>query len=258
MLPIIKIFGNDFPTYSLMVLLALFFGFSFLFIRKSNYVKKEDVIYSTLFALLFFGFGGKLLYIIITLIQINNFSLDITPELIMDLLKGGYVWYGAFFGALLGFFIYCKKYRIDFPALMEDTILVIPLVHFFGRLGCLFAGCCYGIPFPTPVGVYFKENSFAPHDISLLPIQLIEAVFNLILFFVMLKLSKKEGKKYTLYSIYAFAYGIFRFFAEFLRYDQHRGFILFFSTSQWISIILIITGFCSLKKGLLEKRNLGS
>jgi len=248
MLPTVNFFGKDISTYGLMALLGFCFCFGFLFIRKSNVVKKEDLIYSTLYALLFFGLGGKLFYLIITLIQIRDLSL-LTFELFVELVKGGgYVWYGAFFCGILGYFVYCKKFRINFSTLMENTIFIFPLGHFFGRLGCFFAGCCYGIPFPPPVGVYFREDSLAPHDVSLFPTQLTGAVFNLFLFFIMLRLSKRTNRRYTLYSVYAFSYGIFRFFLEFLRYDHHRGAFLFFSTSQWLSFVLIITAVVSLKK----------
>jgi phosphatidylglycerol:prolipoprotein diacylglycerol transferase len=248
MLPTVNFFGKDISTYGLMALLGFCFCFGFLFIRKSNVVKKEDLIYSTLYALLFLGVGGKLLYLIITLFQIRDLSL-LTFDLFVELVKGGgYVWYGAFFGGILGYYVYCRKFRINFSTLMENTIFIIPLGHFFGRLGCFCAGCCYGIPFPTPVGVYFSEDSLAPHDVPLLPTQLIEAVFNLFLFLIILRLSKKTKRRYTLYSVYAFSYGIFRFLIEFLRYDHHRGTFLFLSTSQWLSIVLIITAVVSMKK----------
>ena len=41
---------------------------------------------------------------------------------------------------------------------------------------------------------------------------------------------------------YFISYGIIRFSLEFLRGDEIRGRWLIFSTSQWISIVLIIAG----------------
>jgi len=241
MLPFVSIFGYPFPTYSLMITLALIFGFLFLLFKRIS-MKREDVIYSTLYALLFFVLGGKLLYLMITFLQLNISPFSLTPDQWMAFLRGGYVWYGAFFGGLFGYFVYCKQYQVDYRQLTDDIIGVFPLVHFFGRLGCFCAGCCYGIPFPEPIGVRFKTDSFAPYGISLFPVQLLEAFFNLIIFFILMGFRSKKGRRIPLYSVYAFSYSIFRFLVEYLRYDAHRGFFLFFSTSQWGSIVLFISG----------------
>ena len=69
--------------------------------------------------------------------------------------------------------------------------------------------------------------------------QLLEAVLVLILFFILTIMLKKYDNKYSLTSIYLLLYGIIRFFNEFLRGDIIRGFLGPFSTSQWISLIII-------------------
>ena len=63
---------------------------------------------------------------------------------------------------------------------------------------------------------------------------------------------KKQLQDYTI-PIYLIAYGILRFSLEFLRYDEERGFLWFFSTSQWISILLIIAGILFLWKMRFHK-----
>ena len=41
---------------------------------------------------------------------------------------------------------------------------------------------------------------------------------------------------------YVIAYAVIRFVLEFLRYDYERGILWVFSTSQWISLILLPIG----------------
>ncbi|MBQ9625007.1 MAG: prolipoprotein diacylglyceryl transferase, partial [Clostridia bacterium] len=62
-------------------------------------------------------------------------------------------------------------------------------------------------------------------------------IFILILYFEI-----KYCFDYTI-EVYLIAYSILRFCMEFLRYDNARGFFLFFSTSQWISIFMFLFSF---------------
>ena len=54
-------------------------------------------------------------------------------------------------------------------------------------------------------------------------------------------------KSHLIY-VYLVCYGVVRFFIEFLRGDEYRGFLLFLSTSQWISLVLIAFGLFKLLK----------
>ena len=116
---------------------------------------------------------------------------------------------------------------------------MLPLIHAFGRIGCFLAGCCYGIPYCGYFNVVFPKNSFAPQGINLFPIQLCEAFFLILLSFFLLYLTLKNKSRHMVL-IYLFCYSIIRFILEFLRYDSARGKVLFFSTSQWISLIILI------------------
>lgn len=76
---------------------------------------------------------------------------------------------------------------------------------------------------------------------GLFPVQLTEAVFNFILAAVLLIYLRKKGPVIGTIYIYIISYSVARFILEFLRGDaSERGFIYFLSTSQIISIILII------------------
>ena len=124
----------------------------------------------------------------------------------------------------------------NFFSLSEIAAGSIALAHGFGRLGCLFAGCCHGKVTDAWYGVYnvfLKSNT--------VPVQLFEATF---LFLLALFLSYRlwKEKKGNL-GLYLVAYAVWRFFAEYLR-DDHRGetVVSFLSPSQLTALLLILLG----------------
>ena len=114
----------------------------------------------------------------------------------------------------------------------------IAVAHGFGRIGCLFAGCCHGAPTESWIGIMMYGDW--GHR-KYVPVQLFEALY-LLLLFGLLFLRAKEGKKYNL-SLYVSAYGVWRFFAEYLRRD-YRGSISFTSLtpSQFIAVLMVVVG----------------
>ena len=51
-----------------------------------------------------------------------------------------------------------------------------------GKIGCFFAGCCYGIEYNGFLNVTYNYSAIAPKGISLFPIQLLESIVFLIIF----------------------------------------------------------------------------
>lgn len=114
----------------------------------------------------------------------------------------------------------------------------IALAHSLGRIGCLTSGCCHGDLTDAWYGIEMHGNfGFAKY----VPVQLFEAIF-LAALFVCLVLRARAKKGYVL-PIYLIAYGVWRFFAEFLRRD-YRGttIVSYLSPSQLTAIILVGVG----------------
>ncbi len=88
-------------------------------------------------------------------------------------------------------------------------------------------------------------------SVSRFPVQLLEALINLILFIILFLYAKKPRKDGSLLGIYLICYSLLRFSLEFLRGDVERGILLGISTSQWISLLLIPAGIFLLKKNPL-------
>ena len=139
---------------------------------------------------------------------------------------------------LIGYKVVIKK-RYPESKFINDILIIAPacitLAHGLGRIGCFFAGCCYGIETDSIWGVKF------PHlDHNVYPTQLYEAIFLILLSGILSLLAFKYKNKYTM-PIYLASYGIFRFLIEFIRGDD-RGAFLFdlISPSQVFSIICVL------------------
>lgn len=152
----------------------------------------------------------------------------------------GATFYGGLIGGaivfLLVWFVFGKKEASErFSDIADIAAVCIPLAHALGRIGCFFAGCCYGKPSET-FGVYM-----AMAGEKVVPVQLFESAFLFALFFVTLKLFRK-GKS-PLLSVYLVVYGVWRFFIEYARTDERGASpIGFLTPSQLTAIILIFVG----------------
>ena len=136
-----------------------------------------------------------------------------------------------------------KNYR--FGLYSDIGAMLIPLFHGFGRIGCFFGGCCYGIP--SEFGILYHSPQLPTDQIvTRFPVQLLESGLEFLLFFVLyFFLYKPTGPlqdkvRGHLLEIWLGAYAVIRFLDEFLRGDIIRGVWGPFSTSQWISLAVIL------------------
>ena len=145
----------------------------------------------------------------------------------------GFVYYGGLLGGLLFFALTAKLLHRDASPLSRVLLPAVPIAHAFGRVGCFLGGCCFGI---------LLKNG------TRLPVQLIESTYELFLFVLLLRYSSKNRPH--LIRAYLLLYAPFRFVIEFFRGDEIRGFIGIFSTSQAISLAIIVCCLISMvKKG---------
>lgn len=245
MLPTINIFGFEVASYGLIIFIGIIIGgiIAIQYFSKFNELKKDDVLFAILYAVIGVGIGAKLLYILTNIpFLIENYqTLDLWDTL-MQMFKGGFVFYGGLLGGILGVYIYAKQFKIPFKSLLLTLLPVVPLIHAIGRIGCLCAGCCYGMEYDGFGAIVFHNLVLAPNNVPLFPMQIVEAICNLIIFIILLCTYKKFLGTYKTLGLYLILYSIVRFILEFFRGDLIRGIYFSLSTSQWISIILLIFG----------------
>jgi len=234
-------------VYALFILIGIAVGVWFASTRASVYsVSRQHIVFASMYGILGAIAGGKVLYLITILpFLVKNaswFFKDMNN--ISAIFAGGFVYFGGLFGAVFGVWVYAKQYKLKAGTMIDIIAPALPLIHGFGRVGCFFAGCCYGRPINPPFGVYFQNSPVAPHDIALFPVQLLEAVLNMILFVIMyIKFRKKETHQEAI-TFYLIGYSILRFLLEFFRYDAQRGIFFNLSTSQWISLLVCVVLLC--------------
>lgn len=155
---------------------------------------------------------------------------------------GGNVFYGGLLGGIAAAFIYCKVRKINIKKYIGPSAMFIPLFHVFGRIGCFLSGCCFGIESNFGFVYHYSPITFA-NEVRRFPVQLVESLGNLIIFFVLLFIFKKYKHLHQrMLQIYFVLYSVLRFTLEFFRGDFYRGFLFSLSTSQIISIILFAYG----------------
>lgn len=102
-----------------------------------------------------------------------------------------------------------------------------------GRLGCFFAGCCYGVPASVPWGVVFPTADHAARH----PTQLYESAFHLTMAAAMYVMLRNGVFRNQLIKFYFLSYFVFRFLTEFLRPEIRWAGGL--TAYQWAILVLI-------------------
>ena len=145
----------------------------------------------------------------------------------------GLVFYGGLFGFLAVYrFLQKTLLNSQSPVLWDAAALAIPLFHAFGRIGCGFSGCCFGIEC-SRIFVSYADG------IKRFPVQFLGAGCEFLLFLLLLILSYRRKCVGSLIKIYLTVYPIGRFFIEFLRGDEVRGMIGLLSFGQICSVVLL-------------------
>lgn len=228
------------PSYSVMAFIGGIVILFFIFFRLERFMISFGDFLKLIFVSAVGVFLGSKVLFAFTQIPwlISNFSIE---NIMLLLLRSGYVFYGGLFGMMLTIMYITRKDLLYQKRVFQMITPAIPLFHFLGRIGCFFAGCCYGKRF-------VNNKVFCGVVIERIAVQLIEAISEMILFIIVMRIEKKHND-YNILKVYLVLYAIIRFLDEFLRGDSIRGIWFGLSTAQWISMGIIIL---FLAKGIIE------
>lgn len=209
-----------------------------------------DVIFGILWCSVIGGMlGSRFLYYIVELPSILK-----NPSILWDF-RIGYVVYGGIIGGVLANYIYCRKKKVHFIEYFDLVMPAVALAQGFGRIGCFFAGCCYGKETDLPFGITYHISHSAPNGVKLIPTQLISSAGDFLFAFILMAYAGKKRKNGKVGALYMIMYSIGRFCIEFLR-DDERGSVGLLSTSQLISLLIFAGGvalYMLSAKGIFEK-----
>lgn len=187
----------------------------------------------------------------------TNIDLFLSKPLeIFQIWNGGLTFYGGFISAAIFTFFYLSIKKMDVWKTGDIFAPALAAGHCVGRMGCFFAGCCYGSQTDILWAVTFEnENSLAPLHQSLHPTQIYSVIGNFILFIFLMWFRRFKKFDGQLFWTYVFIYGLMRSFIEIFRGDFRGGFFLnTFSVSQTIGLIMSIVAVVMLL--ILQKKQL--
>lgn len=212
---------------------------------------------------------GSRLFFVLT--NLDRFRGD--PWRAFAIWEGGLVFYGGVLSACAVGLYFLWRRKLPFLRSGDVIAPVLSLGHAFGRLGCHFAGCCWGKVCGAPPGLRFPSDSVAyenmvvrgqidPHlsqsTPPLHPVQLYEAGGELVIFATLLWLGTRKRFDGMVFFVYLLLYGVLRLVTELFRGDAERRYLaevpvpglarllglaptepLLLSTSQFLSLVII-------------------
>ncbi len=162
--------------------------------------------------------------------------------------QAGGVFYGGFIAAVLFALWYVRVHRLPMWKIFDVYVPAVALGLGVGRIGCFAAGCDYGKPTDSLLGVVFTnpwshQITGVPLNVRIHPTQLYESVASLVIFGILLWWFRRKKHDGQVFVLYLALYAVARFFLEFLRGDEDRGFVFnhMFSTSQFIALLALAT-----------------
>lgn len=236
MLPYLHIGKISLPSYGVLMALGIIVAVLISYIRLKKNGETFDslllvgaitmllALFGAVFAYFAFSYGLKRLFL-------ELFSGDFSA-----LENVGMVYYGGLIGGVIGAIAAVLINKFDFTVFSDAMVPALPIGHAFGRIGCLLAGCCYGLPYD---GVLAVHSAFVDSAITLFPIQAVESAANILMFLVLtIYVNRNSDRKHNTLVAYLFLYSIERFVIEIYRGDSIRGIFYGLSSSQWISIAI--------------------
>lgn len=154
---------------------------------------------------------------------------------------GGMAIYGGVIGGAIGVLLFCLIHKKNFLDVADVVAPSLILGQAIGRIGCYFAGCCYGIEVTNENLMWFPLSTQI-NGVWHLSTFFYESLWDFLLFIILLILLKKNKMRYrgSIIAFYLIGYGTGRAWIEALRGDSlYIGAI---KVSQFLSIFLIIAG----------------
>ena len=228
-------------TYGVLVALGFLFGLMLVARRAKAQGIPPTAISDLGVWLIVAGMGGaKLFYIVVH-----------WPDFVagwrvsgVAALREGFVFYGGFIAACVATIVFARRRQLNLWKLADAFAPGVALGHAFGRLGCFFNGCCYGLPTHCSLAVRFPAGHLM-HDIPVHPTQLYEVAGNLLLMAGLLAWGRRQRFAGQTWWLYVLGYGVLRLVVEHFRGDDIRWLGLF-TAGQAVAVAMIVVAVVAL------------
>lgn len=228
------VFGIKFTMYGLIIAIGMLLGiFVACKIAKKRGLVSDDIYLLAIYVIPLALIGARLYYVIFSA---NHYTF----WEIFEVWKGGMAIYGGVLGGCLGVVLFCLIHKKNFLKVADVCVAPLVLGQAIGRIGCYFAGCCYGIEvtntgamwFPLSVqigGVWHYSTFFYESFFDLI-------IFGILLFFI----TKRNQKSGSIFCMYLCFYGFVRCIIEMFRGDSlYIGSV---KVSMLLSLLLMLIG----------------
>ena len=201
-------------SYGFTISLAFIAGGLFAYRRfRSKGLNPDHVLWMVILAALGGILGAKLDYVIVNLGDYTG------PESLFS--GAGLIWYGGVAGAVLLTFPYMYFRKMPLGRVLDSAAPAIALGYGIARIGCFLMGTCYGKPSTLPWAVSFPNGMIpTPPGVTVQPTQLYEMLASFAIFGILLYLTPRLTRDWSMIGAYLVFAGIERFAVEFLRFSR--------------------------------------
>lgn len=217
--------------YSIMILTSIIIGFAFIYVNlRIDKIPRNIIGYMLLLSITCVIYFSKL----VTVLTSDDTTVNIFTAGLSSL--------GAAIGLLLSVLIFTKIYKERTKEIYEIFAITLPIMYGISKIGCHFAGCCYGIPYD---GICYTTSKFEKTYDKLFPVQLVESIIFIIIFIIsILMYYNKIRINYLAVEMTICA--IAKFVLDYLRYSNIGKVI---TINQIICFMFFILGAVILYKG---------
>ncbi len=236
-----KIGNFTISSYGVMAAIAFLAGYWISSLEFKRRGLDERLLGNFLIAAMVGGMiGAKIVYVFEN-VPLSELMRNPIPHLFS---RGGFTYYGGFFGGALLMWIVALKNKMSFWILGDAIAPALAIGYAFARIGCLLVGDDYGVQSGLPWAIAFP-NGLPPTMERVHPTQIYEVILSAIIFVYLWKIRKKEAPTGWLFSSFLILTGIERFLVEIVR-DTTPSPIPHISIAQLMSIVLILVGIVKL------------
>lgn len=241
---LISIGDFSLPTYGLLIAIA-FLAALWVAMRLAvrSGLEREKVMNLGIYCALVGLLGAKLLMVLFDLPYFWSRPGELFS---MSTLQAAGVFQGGLILAVVFAWFYTRRNKMPWLLTADAFAPGIALGHAIGRVGCLAAGCCWGVVCDRPWAITFRNpeaTTGVPLFQPLHPTQIYEMAAELAVFVFLMWRFRVPHKPGTIIALYLAVSSVLRFAIEFFRYhEQALPFGLPLSVTQWISLGLIALG----------------
>lgn len=230
----VTIFGFPIAYYGICIALGMLLGVSLILFRaRKAGESQDDFLDICIYTIIFSVIGARLYYVIFRWDAYRDNPLDI-----LNIRQGGLAIYGGVLAGIFTAYIMCRIKRLAFWKAADIIIPGLVVGQILGRWGNFFNREVFGQYTDQLLAMELPLNAVRSMDditeemlahsrvvegvtyVQVHPTFLYESLWNLLLLFFLLFMTKRKRFDGELFLYYLFFYGLGRFWIEGMRTDQ--------------------------------------